>query len=483
MPIKKIHFFGALYFLTLITSCSVGPSYHKPDCYLPESWSAASELDALEPLDLFWWETFGDAQLNDYIQQAALNNRSVRSAVANICKAKAARAIAASAWYPNIDAELRENKNSFNTFFGGAGDPEPGNLATITTNTEQNLFFTGLDAIWEIDIFGRTRREVEAAVYRIGSSIESYHDVLITVFAETAKNYMDARGLQELIAIKERQIDLSGKAFELQSNKNETGLISDLALNEARVDLDRIKADLPLLYADMYASIYRLSVLTGQLPQALLDEMVQVKPFPELPEVVGCGIPSELLQRRPDIRHAERELAAATADIGVAIGNLFPRFFLAGSIGNQTFSTPLTVLKGFVWSYTVDILTPIFKGDRLMANIRGEKANAAKAYYGYEAAILQAVEETESHVLGYAQELKRKASLEHAFSDKSESVSMTRGLFDSGISDAISLLEMERQYLEVEEVFVRSKISAVERLISLYKALGGGWDNSGSSKD
>lgn len=457
------------------TSCRVGPNYHRPAEPMPQQWASDPAEDAPMPLDWYWWESFGDSQLIAYIRDAAAYNRNVKAALANICQARAARTITASAFYPDIDGEVRFNRNSFNTFFGGAGNPNPQNIASITTNTQQEIFFLGLDAIWELDLFGRTYREVEAASYRIGSSIENYRDVLVSVIAETARNYMDVRAQQELIASIKKQINVAERTLQLYEIKNTTGIISDILLAESRVTIDQLRAVLPNYIYAMHAAVYRLSVLTGRLPGDLLGEMEAPIPLPQLPEVVGVGIPSELLLRRPDIRHAEKELAAATADIGVAVSDLLPRFFLAGSVGDQKFKTPLSIMNGFVWSYTADLLTPIFKGGRLLANIRNKKAIAVQAFYTYEQTVLNAVEEAENHILGYAQELNRKTSLEKALSEKKESYELTLRLFETGITNAADLLQKEGELLQIEDTLTNSKITACDQLISLYKALGGGW--------
>ncbi len=459
-----------------LASCRVGPDYRRPDCDMPVAWTVSDEAKTEESPDECWWESFDDEQLVRYIRLASHYNKDIQTALANISEARALRAQAASRLYPDIDAELRYNRNSFNTFFGGAGDVNPGNIQSFTTNFQQEIFFVGLDAIWEIDIFGRTRRQVEAACYRIGSSIEYYYGALISVFAETAWNYLDARGLQEKIFVKEREIEVMCEALQLTGDKYLAGLISDIELKNREAELSRLESELPHLYTELYAAIYRLSVLTGHFPGGLLEEMQESKPLPELPRVVNTGLPSELLQRRPDIRQAETELAAATADIGVAVGDLFPRFFLAASIGDQKFSLPTQTLDGFVWSYTADILTPIFHGGRIQASIREKKAKAEQAFYTYENTILQAVEETEDRLLGYTQELDRIRSLSQALKDNTESWELTRLLYDKGITDAITALEKERETLQSRESVIDSRIQAFEQLVGLYKALGGGWE-------
>lgn len=472
-----INFAFILLLSSLMVSCRVGYDYRRPDCEMPDTWCAEEEPAPWEPVDEYWWESFGDEQLTRYIYLAAGNNKDIQTALANICQARAQRTVTAAQFYPDIDAELRYNRNSFNTFFGGAGNANPQNVSTITTNFKQEIFFVGWDAVWEIDIFGRTRREVEAASWRIGSSLEHYRDVLVTVFAETANNYLNARGIQELIAAKEKEIVLLEEILLLNGRLNQAGLISDIQLKDLEAALSRLKSELPQSYVDFYTSVYRLSVLTGQFPCGLLEEMKESKPMPNLPEIVSTGLPSELLLRRPDIRQAETELAAAVADVGVAIGDLFPRFFLAGSTGNQKFTLPAGVLENFVWSYTVDILTPFFKAGKIQANIQGVKSKAAEAFYQYENTILQAVEETLNHIVGYYREQERFSYLNQMFQEEFESLELTTLLNESGIVDDINALDKERTTLQARQAMINSKLQASSQLIGLYKALGGGWED------
>jgi len=473
---KLIKVLFILVLATSFPSCKVGYDYCPPECEMPQTWCSEDEGASLEGIDDFWWESFDDEHLTHYIHLAAHYNKDIQTALASICQARAARSVATSRFYPDIDAELRYNRNSFNTFFGGAGDVNPQNVATITTNFKEEIFFVGWDAIWEIDLFGRTRREVEAASYRIGTAIENYHDVLVTVFAETANNYLRARGLQELITAKENEISVLENILVLDRYKHQSGLISDIQLKDMDSTLNQLKSELPQLYIDFYASVYRISVLTGHFPCALLEEMEDKKPMPDLPIIVNTGLPSELLLRRPDIRKAETELAAATADVGVAIGDLFPRFFLAGSTGNQKFTLPGRTLENFVWSYTVDILTPFFKAGRIQANIQGEKSKRAQAFYQYENTILQAVEETMNRITGYNSESERMALLEESFQENAESFELTELLQKSGITDDITMLEKQRTVLQSRQALISSKLQASEQLIGLYKALGGGWE-------
>jgi outer membrane protein, multidrug efflux system len=470
-----MRYFLLLLLPVVLASCRVGPDYRRPDCDMPANWSSTPDAEPVYEVDHQWWETFHDEQLTEYIYLAACNNKDIRTALANFCLARAERAGIASRLYPDIDAELRFNRNSFSTFFGGAGDINPENISTVTTNNEQEILFVGFDAIWELDFFGRTRRQVEAASYRIGSAIENYHDVLLTVIAETALNYVNARGLQEAIAIKEKEVEVLEQSIDLSRKLSKTGLASSIVLNDRQAELGMLRSELPRLYRDMYAAIFRLSVLTGRFPECVIEEMKAAKTLPELPPLMAAGLPSELLLRRPDIRRAETELAAATADVGVAVGDMYPRIFLGGSIGDQKFSTPTTIMDGFVWSYTVNLLTPFFKAGRIKANIRGEKAKAAQAFYAYENTILKAVEETENRITGYSQELNRLAFLEETLADTSESLELTHSLYERGVVNRVEDLEKERVQLQSRQAAVESRIEAFNQLIGLYKSLGGGW--------
>lgn len=469
---KRIFFVSIVIALLLLPSCRSSTNCCRP-IGAPSSWvSTESEGE----VDLCWWESFEDDQLTHYIELASENNKDVRAAMANVCQARAVRLTVTSQLYPDIDAELRYNRNSFNTFFGGAGNANPGNIASVTTNFQQEIFFVGLDAIWEIDIFGRTRKQVEAACYRVGSAVEAYHGALLSVFAETATNYFNARGYQELIAQKEEKIKTLEEILDLRKKLETTGIANSIDILDLEASLSSLKSELPQLVAEMFTAIYRLSILIGEFPGVLLEEMEAPKPLPSLPVLVEAGLPSELLERRPDIRQAEAELGAATADVGVAVRDLFPRFFLAGSVGHQKFTLPTQLFDNFVWSYTADILTPVFKGGRLRANIRAEEAKAMARFYQYEQTILQAVEEAESRIVGYTQEVDRTSNLESSLSDVSDAFALTEALYLSGIADAPGVLNKKLNVISAKEVVTESKLEAFNKLISLYKSLGGGWD-------
>lgn len=472
---KIIHL---VFILLLVSSCKVGPNYHPPSCYMPTEWISDQESLLSEKgwVPKRWWETLEDPLLSRYIEESALYNRDVKIALTSMIVARSQRTIAASKLYPVLDFVQTYNRNSFN-LFGIEGSAESQqNIVPIVTNNQQEIIFTGIDALWELDLFGKTRREIEAASARIGSAYEHYHDVLITIFGEVARNYIEVRSNQEKIRIATSQIEMYEQSLKLVSQKTNDGISSQIELNEIEAELDNAQAGLTVLYSNMYGAIFRLSTLLGRFPEHLLEELHCQQPLPIIPEIVQTGMPSELLRRRPDIRKAERELAAATADIGVAVGDFFPRFSLTGIIGHQKFKTNLLTQEGFVWSYSTFLLAPIFNAGRTRANVQAKRAEASQAFYSYEKVVFQSVEEVETALTNFTQAQDRVEALRNRWQKTGNVCRLTKDLYQNGTNDLLSLLNAEQRCLEAEKELVDSKTSALLNVVALYKALGGGWE-------
>jgi len=333
---KYLIFF--LFVLTfLIQACMVGPDYNKPNTELGEDWvgkSVSKQYSNQEP-DLTWWDSLGDPQLTAYVKEAVNSNYDLVVASARVREARALRGVASSAFYPQIDSDtsyqrFRQSEN---------GVIAIGTLSDLGFADEQgDLYQAGFDAFWEIDIFGGTRRSVEAATARLEAAVENRRDVLISVIAEVARNYIELRGAQRGLEVAEKNIRIQTDTLKLVENKFKTGLSSELDVARARVQLESTKASVPPIRTSIRASAYRISVLLGQEPRVLLEELIVTKPIPGTPDIVPVGLQSDLLLRRPDIRSVERQLKAATADIGVATADLFPRFFITGAVGLESVS-------------------------------------------------------------------------------------------------------------------------------------------------
>jgi NodT family efflux transporter outer membrane factor (OMF) lipoprotein len=452
-----------------LAGCTVGPDYQQPGGSVLDTWFASEnsqKQSSTDPVIIEWWGVFNDPMLNKYIEQAVRNNKDVQIATANVRRARALRQQSASSLFPQVDAQ------------GDAARSKGSDNLSATGNADANSFFdAGFDASWEIDIFGGNRRGVEAAEARVGSAIANHQDVMLTVLSEVARNYYEARGLQKRIAITEENAGLFKKTADLIETRLEAGESSEFDLSRAQGQYQLTRARVPNLNAELQASVFNLSVLLGQPPEYLLEDMKLTKPLPAPPDVVPVGLRSELLRRRPDVRVAERELAAATADIGVATSDLFPKFFLTGSAGSEAdaFGDLFRAGGGF-WSFGSLVQWPVFSGGSIRAQIATEEAETQAALATYEKTVLEALRDTETALTRYGEELETRRRLELGVGSRRKSVSLAQELFRAGEQDFLAVLDSERELVTSEDDLVVSETQSITKLIALYTALGGGWE-------
>ncbi len=463
----------------LLTGCTVGPDYAAPCLEVPDEFVSTEYAQNPEFLRgdpiVNWWDLFEDPLLSSYIEASASYNYNARAALENITAARGLRAMASSRYLPTINADTTYGLNTLSSFLTSSIGAGVSPTTAFIPNTNIELFFAGFDAVWEIDLFGRTRRDVEAATARIESAEENYHDVLVSIFGEVAVNYVEARSFQERITIAEQKIAALQTMVDLIKELHRAGLTTKIDVNAAIADIAHAQSTVPKLYAGLHESIYRLSVLTGNYPDHLLQEMLIPRPLPNFPCDVHTGLPSDLLRRRPDLRKAERELAALTADIGVAIANLFPSFILGAQTGEQAMQTLRQLIDKFLYAYSFDLGMPLFRGGRDIANIHVARARARQALYEYEGKVLAAMQEVEQSLFTTSQELKRSSALGNAVEKQMMIYKLQTDLFKGGLGDKLSVIEAEKALLNDKLVWVDSKTTALINLVSLNKALGGGW--------
>ncbi len=321
--------------LLFLNGCAVGPDYHKPVTSAPAHWSeplAGGETNV--PVALTdWWKTFHDSGLDLLIERAVRSNLDLRMAQARVLEARAQYGIASADLWPTLDSP-----SSYSRQLQSKNQPLLGSLPLSGVPFENNVYKAGFDASWEIDVFGGKRRAKEAAGAQVSASEFGRLDVLITLLGDVARNYVDLRGYQARLAIAQENIQAQEKTLAITRDRFGKGLSSDLDVQQASTILATTRAEVPSLESSIQTAIHRLEVLLGQPPGTWQTELSQASPIPVQPPQVPVGLPSELLLRRPDIRQAERQLAAATANIGVAKSDLFPKFFLTGSAGFESVS-------------------------------------------------------------------------------------------------------------------------------------------------
>ncbi|MEZ5814231.1 MAG: TolC family protein [Alphaproteobacteria bacterium] len=449
-----------------LAACSVGPDYTPQKTSFLEGWfSPRSEHISNEEISLEWWRVFNDPLLEKYIGQAAANNKNVQVALANVKRARALRGESNAAFFPQVNSSTSADRSKSSDAVATSGN---GNI--------RNLYDAGFDASWELDIFGGNRRANEASNARIGSAVAEYQDVMISTLAEVARNYYEARGLQKRISITENNAELLQETFNVVDQRLEAGEASSFDVSRARGEYQLTRARIPNLQADLHASIFTLSVLLGQTPEALLEEMGVVKPLPTPPDIVPVGLRSDMLRRRPDVRMAERELAASVADIGVETAELFPKFFITGDIGSQArvFGDVFSAAGG-VWSLASLVQWSVFEGGAIRARIKVEEAESEAALAAYEQSVLSALADAETALTRYGQELETRKRLADGVKSRRQSVNFAKELFDAGEEDYLAVLDAERELIASEDNLVVSETNSITKLIALYAALGGGW--------
>jgi outer membrane protein, multidrug efflux system len=386
-------------------------------------------------------------------------------------EARAQRGIAEADYYPQVDAtgSATRQRASQNAFGTGSGVPVSGGTS--------NLFQAGFDASWELDVFGGVRRSVEAANADVQAAVEDRRNTLVTLLAEVARNYVELRGLQRQIAITNENINSQQQTVELTQTRFQAGIANDLDVARAQAQVANTRAVLPTLLNQRDAAIHRLGVLVAQPPGALRAELEIDKPMPPIPAAIPVGLPSDLLRRRPDVRRAERELAASTARIGVATSDLFPKFSLTGSLGLQSRKAgDLGDSDSRYWSIGPSVRWPIFDAGRIRANIRVQNAVQEQAAANYERTVLTSLEEVENSLSSYYKEQDRRGQLAQSVSASQRAVDLANQLYTRGLIDFLSVLESQRTLYAAQDQLSQSDRAVAANLVGLYKALGGGWD-------
>jgi NodT family efflux transporter outer membrane factor (OMF) lipoprotein len=457
-------------FLLMIAGCTVGPNYQAPQPQLPAAWAppattqptTAPSMTVAEPTDVgAWWRTFNDPVLDGLIHEAIASNLNIRQAEARIRQARASRRGTASGLWPNADVSAGYRRS-------GSGD------------RSNDLYQGGLDASWELDIFGGTRRSIESADASIQAAIEDLRDAMVTLTSEVALNYIDLRGLQRQIAIARNNLVLQRRSYDLTRQRAAAGFVSALDTANAEASVASTEAQIPLLESAVRQTIYNISVLLGKQPTAMLDQLTPVQRIPSPPAVVPVGLPSELLRRRPDIRRAEANLHAATANVGVAVSDLYPRFFINGSAGTSGDRVrSLFNWNSVTYSIGPNVSWPIFTAGRVRAGIDVQQAVREQSLQAYEQSILIALSDVESSLVAYQKEQEHRASLEAAVAANRRALDLSTQLYTAGNTDFLNVLTAQRSLYATEDALVQSDRTIATNLIGLYKALGGGWEAAG----
>jgi multidrug efflux system outer membrane protein len=475
----KFASFTALVISIFLTGCAVGPNYRRTQASVPAQWTAPvtnGTQPGAEPTDDEWWKSFNDQELDLLIQRAAQANYDVKLSVARLEEARAATGIAKSAFYPQIGAGVSGERVRQIGIALVPSSQNPGTVHPQLFPYEINNYKGGFDAAWELDLFGRIRRETEAARADFRASGQDRRNVLISVFADVGRYYAELRGLQLRLDIANKNAAVAEDELKLTRDLAKAGQVTERDVAQAEAQLESTRAQIPQLSAAIEVSIHRLSVLTGQQPGALDNELSTRSPLPVLPPDVPVGLPSNLLTRRPDIQVAEAQLAAATARIGVAKADYFPTFTLFGSAGRQAAQLhELTLGLGNFFAAGPSVSVPVFTGGRIRSNVAVQNARVKQAEAAFQQTVLTSFEETENALVNYADEQSRRDHLDATVRASQDALNLANDQYRAGLADFLTVLDSERTLFGNKDSLAQSQTLLVVDLVALYKALGGGW--------
>jgi NodT family efflux transporter outer membrane factor (OMF) lipoprotein len=461
--------------------CAVGPNYQSPPVTAGADWNEArQEGVGAGAADLArWWTVFDDPLLNSLTERAVQSNFDLRIAEARIREARGALGVAGADLWPNVDVSgsYSRNRSSENA----VGSPAQGAVVAPATGRrlESDLFRTGFDSGWEVDIFGGVRRRIEAAQANVEASIENRRDVLVTLLGDVAKNYIDLRGFQRRLEVAQANLKAQQVTLDLTRVRFDAGLASDLEVAQAEGQVNATAAQVPNLQSAIKEAAYRLDLLLGAQMGTVWGELAKETPIPALPPQAKVGLPIDLLRRRPDIRRAERQLAAATAEVAAARADLYPKFSLAGSIGLQSVNASdwFTGPSRF-WSIGPTISWPVFDAGRIRATIEIRNAQQEQALNFYEKSVLTAFADVESALVNYGNEQIRYRSLLQAVAANRRALELANELYVRGLNDFLNVLDAQRALYVTETELALSEATMASNLVALYKALGGGWETN-----
>ncbi len=449
----------------ILSGCTVGPDYAAPDTQVQDAWVEQAETGTIDPA---WWQNFGDPELTALIEQALAGSPTLAEARARLTEARANRDAVLGQRLPQVSASGRATENRLS---------ENGQLPVSSipgVSPEYSLFDLGFDASWEIDLWGRRTREAQAANAQAGAAEAQYQGALVQLTAEIARSYMDLRAAQQSSALAREAADTADELSALTTQLYDAGEANRQQADTASAEAGSARDAAAQAATAEAAASYRLAALTGRKPEDIPPALRQSAPVPDAPESILVGLRSDLLRRRPDVRAAERHLAAATAQVGVATADLFPRFSLMGGLGTQArdsgdlfdpASTRFSIGPAFSW--------PIFAGGSIRAKIRAADAASDAAAAAYEQAVVEALNDSEAAINRFMQAKGRADAATKAAADQERAFALSMQRFDAGEDNRLSLDQARLELLSRTRAAVAAKAEAAQAAVALYKALGG----------
>lgn len=470
MKCAVTRFFCCLLLLNLFLTlgCApVGPDYSPPNLNIPDTWNEAqySTADIRNASDR-WWDLFRDPLLTELVDTALSANKTVAAAKSRVLAARAKSRIVGADTLPSANVSSSYNSVRKSDTAGSVGG-------------EQNLFQFGFDASWELDLFGGQRRKVESATAAFAASEESLRDVLASLEAEIARNYFELRGTQNRLVTAKNNLTTQETTLATVQGRFRLGLASQMEVLQAETQKSMVATQIPLLERKIIQNINQLALLLATPAEAISARLIVPKDLPDLPDSLPSGLPSDLLRQRPDIRRAEKSLAAATADIGVATSDLFPKFSLSAALGMQTATfSELTSWESRFWTVGPGIKLPIFNREKLKAALSLSEANRDELLATYEQTVLAAITETENTLVQFSTEKQVYDQLREATLSGRQAAAFAEGLYKGGLTDLNDVLTSQRTLFQAEDQYIQSHQQLALTAVALYKALGGGWEIS-----
>ncbi|CAM4390634.1 efflux transporter outer membrane subunit [Bordetella muralis] len=477
----------------MLAGCAVGPDYHQPDSQAPaqfndtkQSSEAASSVTMQSEPDPRWWRGFKDPVLDSLIERAIAGNLTLRMAVLRIAQGRAQTQMEGAAGLPSISANASYNRQLLglkgllqsNGAYDKARDYDGASDVLDQITQPTGLFQVGFDASWELDLFGRVRRAEEAAQAQTDAVIESRNDALVSLQAEVAQAYAQLRGAQAMRQVLQNELNVARDTLDLTQSRQRSGLASQMDVANQQTQLAQLESRLPSTERQERQASNALAVLLGLTPGALDAELSAPAAIPAVPQMVPVGVPSTLARRRPDVRQAEAQLHAATAQTGVSIAQLFPDVSLSGQFGSRaTDGDYIGRWASRFWSIGPSVSLPIFQGGRLIENVKLAKAQQAEMALNYRQTVLTALQDVENALVAYRSDQVKRDSLQRAVDAGQEAFELARDAYRGGLGSFLDVLSAESRLDESRQAWVEANLQVTTDLVALYKALGGGWQD------
>jgi NodT family efflux transporter outer membrane factor (OMF) lipoprotein len=463
----------------LLGGCAAGPSYHTPQLPLPQSYASAAAPQGSAPAEVDltrWWRSLKDPELDSLIARAIAGNPDLKIALDHLQAARAYESASIGTLLPEAGAAAAAGR-------GTGSDLARSRAPQALVSADNGAGYThinelaGFDALWQLDVFGKYRREIEAARADTGALRAARNEVLVALIADVARAYVDLRGLQVRAQVLKAATDALRESLRIVSIRYQRGITNELDVTLATRELGVLEAQEAPLAAQIHAAQYTLATLLGEYPEALLAELSSTAMVPSVPQAVEPGLPLELLRRRPDIQQAERSLAAATARIGVATADLFPSLAVNGAVGVQRQGLGNPPLSTHIWSVGAGVVWPLLDFGALDAQVEAAELAARAQFVNYKKTIQLAVREVDTELGLFTAEQVSLGKLDSALTASQRAVTLASERYQRGLTDFLNVIDAQREQYDIEEQYAAAQVAAAEDFIALYRSLGGGWED------